>query len=101
MMLESLCIAAMLTSIVSVVASLWCVMHLKSFEVIKHTPPPKPLEIVQKPLEIVHEVLPEVIFVNPHGDTFHNTSQCSSVTMRSESYTLCKNCKVAHNKKKR
>ena len=93
MMLESLCIAAMLTSIVSVVASLWCVMHLKSFEVIKHTPP--------KPLEIVHEVLPEIIFVNPHGDTFHNTSQCSSVTMRSESYTLCKDCKVAHNKKKR
>ena len=94
MMLESLCIAAMLTSIVSMVASLWCAMHLKSFEVIKHTPPPKPLEIV-------HEVLPEVIFVDPHGDTFHNTSQCSSVTMRSESYTLCKNCKMAHHKKKR
>ena len=86
-----LCVAAMLTSIVSMVASLWCLMHLKSFEVIKHTPP--------KPLEIVHEVLPEIIFVNPHGDTFH-TSQCSSVTSRASSYTLCKNCKMAHHKKR-
>ena len=76
----------MLTSIVSMVASLWCLM-----QVIKHTPP--------KPLELVHEVLPEIIFVNPQGDAYH-TSQCSSVTLRASSYTLCKNCKMGHHKKR-